>query len=130
MYRATTNSISVMVKPHFLPERSVPDEPVFFWAYEIEIHNDGDVAVQLISRRWVIVDALGQEEVVEGLGVVGEQPLLEPGQSFEYTSGVPLQTPTGIMSGSYIMVGRDGSQFEVEVPAFSLDSPHMKPILN
>ena len=130
MYRATTNSICVMVEPHYLPERSDPDEPVFFWAYEIEIRNDGKETVQLISRRWSIVDALGQEEIVEGLGVVGEQPLLGPGESFEYTSGVPLATPTGIMSGTYLMVGRDGSQFEIEVPAFSLDSPHMKPVLN
>ncbi|MBZ0217936.1 MAG: Co2+/Mg2+ efflux protein ApaG [Fimbriimonadaceae bacterium] len=130
MYRAITNSIRVTVKPHYMPERSEPDRPVFFWAYEIEIFNGGETTVQLISRRWVIVDALGQEEIVEGLGVVGEQPLLGTGESFDYTSGVPLTTPTGIMSGSYLMVGRDGSQFEVEVPAFSLDSPHLKPVLN
>ncbi len=130
MYRATTNSIRVMVEPHYLADRSSPDEPVFFWAYEIEISNQGEVPVQLISRRWVIVDALGQEEIVEGLGVVGEQPLLQPGESFRYTSGVPLTTPTGIMSGTYLMVGREGLQFEVEVPAFSLDSPHLKPVLN
>jgi len=130
MYRAVTNSIRVSVKPQFLPERTSPDEPIFFWAYEIEITNKGDVAVQLLSRRWVIVDAIGQEEVVEGLGVVGEQPLLEPGEAYTYTSGVPLSTPTGIMSGTYLMVARDGRQFEVDIPAFSLDSPHMKPTLN
>ena len=130
MYHATTNSIRVTVKPHYLAERSAPDEPIFFWAYEIEIANEGDIPVQLISRRWVIVDEVGREEIVEGLGVIGEQPLLGPGESFEYTSGVPLTTPTGIMSGTYLMVARDGSQFEVEVPAFSLDSPDMRPTLN
>lgn len=130
MYRATTRSVQVSVEPHFMPERSSADEPLFFWAYTIEITNLGEKIVQLISRRWVIVDAMGQEEVVEGLGVVGEQPVLVPGQSFEYTSGVPLTTPTGIMSGTYRMMERDGDSFEIEIPAFSLDSPHLKPVLN
>ncbi len=130
MYRATTRSIQVTVEPHFMPERSSEDQPVFFWAYRIKIDNKGDEPVQLVSRRWVIVDAVGREEIVEGLGVVGEQPLLGPGESFEYSSGVPLTTPTGIMSGTYQMAGRDGHEFDIEIPAFSLDCPHLKSTIN
>lgn len=130
MYRATTRSVQVTVEPQFMPERSSEDQPIFFWAYTIEITNQGEHPIQLVSRRWVIVDAIGREEIVEGLGVVGEQPLLGPGESFEYTSGVPLTTPTGIMSGSYQMTGQDGNAFDIEIPAFSLDSPHMKPTIN
>ncbi|MBL4758874.1 MAG: Co2+/Mg2+ efflux protein ApaG [Rhizobiales bacterium] len=130
MYRATTKSILVTVKPQYLAERSSEVTSSFFWAYTIEISNQGDIPVQIISRRWVIVDALGREEIIEGLGIVGEQPLLAPGEAFEYTSGVPLSTPTGIMSGTYQVEAQDGHMFDIEIPAFSLDSPHLKPTLN
>lgn len=124
MYRATTRSIQVSVKPHFLEDRSDPDENRYFWAYTIEVTNMGPETVQLISRHWIITDAAGHVEEVEGLGVVGEQPVLGPAEAFEYTSGVPLRTPTGIMTGSYLMQNEHGERFEIEVPAFSLDSPH------
>jgi ApaG protein len=130
MYRATTKSILVTVEPQYLSERSSEETSSFFWAYTIEISNQGEMPVQIISRRWVIVDAIGREEIVEGLGIVGEQPLLAPGEAFEYTSGVPLTTPTGIMSGTYQVEAQDGHMFDIEIPAFSLDSPHLKPTLN
>lgn len=130
MYRATTNAIQVCVEPRFLEERSAPDKGRYFWAYTIDIANLGTRTVQLVSRHWIITDALGQTEEVRGPGVVGEQPVLAPGESFEYTSGVPLTTPTGIMAGHYWMQTTDGETFEVDIPAFSLDSPHMKISLN
>ncbi len=130
MYQATTKSILVTVEPQYLPERSSEETSSFFWAYTIEISNQGEEPVQIVSRRWVIVDAIGREEIVEGMGVVGEQPLLAPGQSFEYTSGVPLSTSTGIMSGTYQVEAQDGHSFDIEIPTFSLDNPHLKPTLN
>ncbi len=123
MYRATTRGIQVTVTPHFLPERSAPAQSHYFWAYTIEIANLGAEPVQLESRYWRITDALGRLQEVRGAGVVGEQPILQPGQSFEYTSGVPLNTPSGLMVGSYGMVGAKGERFDIDIPAFSLDSP-------
>lgn len=130
MYKATTRSIQVTVEPRFVPERSTPDNGEYFWAYTVEVQNLGEETVQLISRHWRITDGNGRLEEVRGLGVVGEQPTLKPGEAFEYTSGVPLRTPTGIMAGSYQMRTPEGARFEIEIPAFSLDSPHMHRSVN
>ena len=123
MYTATTNDITVQVEPQFLDEHSEPAEDHYLWAYTIRIENGGEETVQLLNRHWIITDARGQVEEVRGPGVVGEQPVLEPGESFEYTSGCPLGTPSGVMYGSYEMTGRAGERFDIEIPAFSLDSP-------
>jgi ApaG protein len=122
MYKTITRSIEITVKPRFLPERSSPDNNYYFWAYTIEITNAGSETVQLKTRYWRITDAFGRLQEVRGAGVVGEEPVLAPGQSFEYTSGVPLPTPSGFMVGSYGMVTADGEGFDVAIPAFSLDS--------
>lgn len=124
MYEATTRSIRVRVKPDYLEDRSTPDESYFFWSYTVEIFNSGTETVQLRSRYWHIVDGIGRTEEVRGPGVVGETPVIPPGQSFTYTSGCPLRTPAGIMSGSYQMVDSAGLMFEIAIPAFSLDSPY------
>jgi ApaG protein len=122
MYRAVTRSIEVTVTPRFMPERSSPENGHFFWSYTIEISNLGEETVQLKSRYWHITDAHGRVQEVRGAGVVGEQPTLAPGESFEYTSGVPLPTPSGFMVGSYGMVTADGAAFDIDIPAFSLDA--------
>ncbi len=122
MYRAITRNIEVTVSPKFLPERSAPDKGHFFWSYTITICNLGQTTVQLMTRHWQITDAQGRNQEVRGAGVVGEQPTLEPGESFEYTSGVPLPTSSGFMAGSYGMVTGEGERFDIEIPAFSLDS--------
>lgn len=124
MYTATTRGIRVTVKPVYLEDQSSPSDEHYVWAYQIKIENVGRERVQLINRHWRITDANGHVEEVQGPGVVGEQPVLEPGESFEYTSGTPLGTPSGIMAGSYEMETGGGERFEVEVPAFSLDSPY------
>ena len=124
-YTATTRSIVVTVQPFYLDDQSEPDEGRFVWAYRVRIHNAGTETVQLMSRSWRITDGRGRIIKVDGPGVVGEQPLLEAGDSFEYTSGTPLETPTGFMQGFYHMVTTtSGERFDVEIPAFSLDSPH------
>lgn len=130
MYSQTTHGIRVTVRPQFLEEQSSPGEGHFVWAYSVRIENEGPQAMQLRSRYWRITDALGRVQEVRGPGVVGEQPLLKPGQAFEYTSGTPLATASGIMVGSYFMEGPDGQTVEVAIPAFSLDSPHEKIRLN
>lgn len=130
MYRSTTRAIEVTVLPQFVPDQSEPDRDQFFWAYTIEIVNQGPETVQLISRNWIITDATGHTEEVCGAGVVGEQPVLQNGEAFRYTSGCPLKTPSGIMRGSYQMVTEEGVGFDVEIPAFSLDSPFVKRVLN
>lgn len=124
MYNQTTKNISVTVTPIFLEDQSEPDEDHFVWAYQVRIENHGPETVQLRSRYWHITDANGLVQEVRGSGVVGEQPVLEPGESFEYTSGTPLNTPSGIMVGSYQMQTDEGDLIEVDIPAFSLDSPH------
>jgi ApaG protein len=111
----------VEVVPQYLPAQSAPEQGIYSFAYTITISNSGEVPAQLIARHWVISNALGQAEEVKGLGVVGHQPLLKPGESFEYTSGCRLRTPTGSMHGSYFCVAEDGERFEVEIPAFVLD---------
>ncbi len=121
-YAQTTQGVTIRVSPQFLPDQSAAGRWV--WAYHIRIENDGDAPVQLVSRHWVITDANGHTEEVRGAGVVGEQPIIEPGRSFDYVSGCPLATPSGMMQGSYRMIGADGKAFDVAIPAFSLDSPH------
>jgi ApaG protein len=130
MYEAVTSSIRVRVTPRFLEEQSSPDEGRYFWAYTVEIVNEGDETVQLKTRRWLITDANGRQETVRGPGVVGKTPTLSPGQRFEYTSGCPLTTPSGIMSGSYQMQNGGGQMIDVLVPSFSLDSPYVKRSIN
>jgi len=130
MYNAVTRKIEVSATPRFLPERSSVEKSYFFWSYTIEIRNHGDEVVQLKTRYWKITDAFGRVQEVKGAGVVGEEPVLKPGESYEYTSGVPLPTPSGIMSGSYGMVSQSGDRFDITVPAFSLDSSESKRTLN
>ena len=130
MYSTSTRSIDVKVTPKFLPERSSPENGQFFWAYTIEITNRGPETVQLKTRHWRITDAHGRQQEVRGAGVVGETPVLEPGKSFEYTSGVPLPTPSGFMVGTYGMVTSAGESFDINIPAFSLDSQNGKRTIN
>jgi ApaG protein len=113
--------LRVEVEPQYLPEQSAPAQDLYSFAYTITITNTGEVPAQLISRHWIIANALGQLEEVKGLGVVGQQPLLKPGEAFQYTSGCRLRTATGTMQGSYFCVAEDGERFEVEIPAFVLD---------
>lgn len=129
-YTATTRHIRVSVRPDYLDEQSAPDDNHFVWAYHVTIENLGSETVQLIGRRWRIMDARGEVHEVRGAGVVGEQPVLEPGDRYEYTSGTPLATPSGIMSGAYHMENERGEAFEIEIPAFSLDSPYQPVRLN
>ncbi len=126
MYQATTHNIAVSVAPRFVPEESNPRDRKFFWAYTVEIANQSDVAVQLKARYWNITDGDGRVQEVRGDGVVGEQPVIPPGDVFRYTSGCPLTTPDGIMVGAYQMVDETGRAFEIDIPAFPLDSPHVK----
>ena len=130
MYRTVTRNIEVTVEPRFLPERSSFEKSYFFWAYTIEITNRSAETVQLKTRHWRITDANGKLQEVRGAGVVGEEPVLKPGESFEYTSGVPLPTPSGFMVGSYGMISDAGERFDIEIPAFSLDSPSERRTVN
>jgi ApaG protein len=130
MYRTVTRHIEVTVTPRFVAERSSPENGYFFWAYTIEISNTGDETVQLKTRYWRITDALGRMQEVRGEGVIGEEPILKPGESFEYTSGVPLPTPSGFMTGTYGMVGGTGETFDIEIPAFSLDCSYAERTIN
>jgi ApaG protein len=130
MYQAVTRNIEVSVTPRFLPEESSPGQNRYFWSYTIEITNRGRETVQLKTRHWRITDGFGRVQEVRGAGVVGEEPRLAPGQSFEYTSGVPLPTPSGFMVGTYSMVTDAGERFDIDIPAFSLDSPETKRTIN
>ncbi|HEX8192082.1 MAG TPA: Co2+/Mg2+ efflux protein ApaG [Allosphingosinicella sp.] len=122
-HAATTHGITVRVAVSYLPEQSEPGKSRWFWAYHIRIENGGMKPVQLVSRQWTISDARGESHVVQGDGVVGEQPLIEPGGSFDYVSGCPLTTPTGSMEGHYNMVAADGARFPIEIPRFPLVAP-------
>lgn len=122
-HSATTRGVTVRVSVSFLPEQSEPARGRWFWAYHIRIENEGPMAVQLISREWLIRDGRGGRHEVQGEGVVGEQPVIEPGGAFDYVSGCPLSTPTGSMEGRYHMVGADGSSFPIEIPRFPLVAP-------
>ena len=129
-YEALTRGVTVRVRPQYLPEQSEPEERRWVWAYHVEVENGGVETVQLLARRWLITDALGRTEEVKGLGVVGEQPVLKPGERFRYTSGCPLPTPSGVMRGSYRMAADGDGQFDVEIPAFSLDLPRAARTVN
>ena len=120
---ATTDGITVRVSVSYLPEQSEPQRGRWFWAYHVRIENHGDQPVQLLTRHWIITDGRGARHSVEGEGVVGEQPVIEPGASFDYVSGCPLTTPTGWMEGRYQMVGADGRAFSVGIPRFPLVAP-------
>ena len=122
-HSAATGDITVRVSVSFLPEQSEPGQGRWFWAYHIRIENGGAKAAQLISREWVISDGRGVTHEVRGEGVVGEQPVIEPGKSFDYVSGCPLGTPTGAMEGRYFMIGEDGDTFAVDIPRFPLIAP-------
>jgi ApaG protein len=130
MYRALTRNIEVVVTPRFVADRSSPENNYFFWAYTIAITNHGGDTVQLKTRHWRITDATGRLQEVRGAGVVGEEPVLKAGEAFEYTSGVPLQTSSGFMTGTYGMVTPAGEHFDIEIPAFSLDSGSSKRTIN
>ena len=130
MYTKTTKSINITVNPFYLEDQSEPDEQHFVWAYQITINNLGEESVQLKNRFWKIIDSNGIRQEVKGEGVVGEQPILNPGEKFEYTSGTPLSTPSGFMEGHYEMVTKSGSKFDASIPLFSLDSPHTSNKLN
>jgi ApaG protein len=121
MARMARYQMRVEVQPEYLPEQSAPEQDVYTFAYTITITNSGEVTSQLISRHWLITDASGLTEEVKGLGVVGHQPLLKPGESFQYTSGCRLRTPSGIMQGSYFFVAEDGERFDIPIPPFELD---------
>lgn len=129
-YSQTTKDIKVTVRPIYLDAQSDPEDHHFVWAYHVRIENMSGRTVQLLERYWHITDALGRVQEVKGPGVVGEQPVLRPGQVFEYTSGTPLPTPSGIMSGHYGMKDEGGIVFDIGIPAFSLDMPNEKPLLN
>jgi len=129
-YEAITHDVRVSVQPFYLEEESEPEENRYFWAYQVRIENLGDATIQLKTRYWRITDSLGRTEEVRGDGVVGEQPVIEPGFVFEYTSGAPLGTSSGFMVGYYRMHQKDGKSFDVDIPAFSLDSPYGSHTLN
>jgi ApaG protein len=130
MYRSVTRLIRVTVEPRYLDHESQPEEGHYFWAYTVEIVNMGPETVKLESRFWEITDELGRRQEVRGAGVIGEQPVIPPGKRFEYTSGCPLPTPSGMMVGSYRMMSETGEAFSVAIPAFSLDSPHGRRVVN
>ena len=122
-YAETTRGVTIRVSVSYLPEQSEPTRGRWFWAYHIRLENAGDRTVQLLSRHWIITDGRGARHTVEGEGVVGEQPLIEPGASFDYVSGCPLATSTGAMQGSYRMVDDTGLTFDVAIPRFALHAP-------
>ena len=129
-YMANTREIAVSVEPTYLETRSSPDSSQYFWAYRVIIENQGRETVQLLSRHWMITNARGELTEVMGPGVVGEQPVLKPGESFEYTSGAPLDTPSGMMGGAYQMESESGERFDIEIPTFSLDRPNQGVLMN
>ena len=130
MYQAVTHNIQVTVEPQFVPEESNPDEGRYLFAYSVEIANLGRAIIQVRSRYWHITDGNGRVQEVEGAGVIGEQPILHPGESFRYTSGCPLGTPTGVMVGHYQVETLEGNAFAVDIPALSRDAPFYKRTLN
>ncbi len=119
----TTGGVTVRVAVSYLPEQSEPRRGRWFWAYHIRIENHSERTVQLLTRHWVITDGRGARHSVEGEGVVGEQPLIAPGASFDYVSGCPLQTPSGAMRGSYRLIDEDGAAFDAAIPKFALFAP-------
>ena len=130
LYRAITRAIAVTVVPTYLEANSSPNRSQYVWAYRIRIENQGLQTVQLLNRHWMITNSRGELNEVKGPGVVGEQPVLKPGESYEYTSGAPLDTPWGLMGGSYEMESESGERFDIEIPTFSLDSPNQGAVVN
>ena len=130
MYRSTTKNVTVSVEPTYLSGESEPEQNVYVWAYKVRIENNGPETLQLKTRYWKITDAYGRVQEVHGKGVVGEQPILKPGDSFEYTSGTPLSTPSGIMTGTYAMEKANGALMDIAIPAFSLHTPDVAQRLN
>ncbi|EJJ27383.1 Co2+/Mg2+ efflux protein ApaG [Rhizobium sp. CF142] len=130
MYRALTRDIEVVVEPFYLEEQSDPEDDRYVWGYRVVISNNSGIAVRLVNRYWNITDQNGQIDEVSGPGVVGEQPRLQPGDTYEYSSGCPLDTPSGLMFGHYQMETDEGETFDVDIPAFSLDSPGLLRVLN
>lgn len=130
MYELMTREIIVRVEPEFMAEESAPEDDYYVWSYTVEIENCGTETIQLRTRQWQITDASGRTQEIHGHGVVGEQPVLGPGDGYEYSSGAPLSTPSGLMAGTYTVQTDTGELFEVRVPAFSLDSPHEIRCLN
>lgn len=129
-YQQTTDEITVSVESFYLDDQSEPEEHHYVWAYRVRIENNGEETVQILSRHWHITDSMGNMQEVQGDGVVGEQPILAPGDFFEYTSGTPLSTPSGIMVGTYDVKSNQGRRFAIGIPAFSLDSPHQAVQIN
>ena len=129
-YRAETQGVVVRVTPTFLSQQSDPSQGRWVWAYAVEIENQREEEIQLLTRHWIITDALGRVDEVKGPGVIGEQPVLRPGDTYEYSSGCPLETPSGIMFGRYRMEAENGEAFDVAIPAFSLDTPGQARTLN
>ncbi|MCC5981041.1 MAG: Co2+/Mg2+ efflux protein ApaG [Oceanicaulis sp.] len=127
MYKSETKGVIIRVAPDYLETESEPDEDRYVWSYTVEIENHSGEPIQLLTREWHITDARGRTRIVRGDGVVGEQPVIEPGASFRYTSGAPLTTPSGFMSGEYGMRGANGETFAAPVPAFALDTPYDMP---
>jgi ApaG protein len=127
---AITRGIAVSVEPTYLEANSSPATSRYLWAYRVTIENHGRETVQLLSRHWMITNARGEFTEVKGPGVIGKQPLLKPGESYSYTSGAPLDTPSGMMGGSYQMESDRGERFDIEIPTFSLDSPNQDVLLN
>jgi ApaG protein len=130
MYEKITQAIKVTVSPIYLEEQSNPDANHYIWAYHVAIENNSENSVKLFDRHWLITDEMGRRIEVHGKGVVGQQPVIQPGGCFEYTSGTPLNAPSGVMMGRYGMLKDDGVRFDVEIPPFSLDSPHQKRTVN
>ena len=126
MYSKKTNDVTVTVTPYFLDDQSSPQENHFVWAYKVNITNSGSTSIQVNHRNWLIIDANGKVINVQGEGVVGEFPIIEPGQTYEYTSGTPLKTNSGIMQGFYLVSKDNGNKIKIDVPPFSLDSPYNK----
>lgn len=126
MYSKTTNGVTVTVIPYFLEDQSSPQEDHYVWAYQVNIRNTSSNTIKLNNRNWVIIDANGKIMNIQGEGVVGEFPVLHPGESFEYTSGTPLKTSNGFMQGFYMMSQNNGEQLKIDIPTFSLDSPYGK----
>ncbi len=130
LYERKTRDVVVRVEPDYLHEQSSPSEHRFIWAYTVEIENQTQQDLQVVERFWKIADSHGQVQEVRGAGVVGEQPILKPGEVFRYTSGAPLTAPSGMMLGNYYVQTPEGERFSVEIPAFLLDSPHAPHMLN
>ena len=130
IYERKTRDVVVRVEPDFLEEQSSPREDRYIWAYTVEIENRSDAPVQVVERCWNIADSRGQVQEVRGTGVVGEKPILQPGEVFRYTSGAPLSAPSGMMHGTYRMESESGERYDVDIPVFLLDSPHEPRIMN